>query len=411
MGKILKFFLILTILLFSYSVFSESEVTTSFSFETSFEEEDFLKLGKKFALNAGLGTVAYSYYNEKTGKRETEYLPKITAYPTLQIPPLSVGLEVSYLIAEKEKKEKLKDTGKNPVIFKYLQYDKKPVYARWGVLDHITLGHGFIMNNYSTSTTYRSTVYTNKDKGVRVKYTPEKFGIDVVSTQTHVYGVRVHSKITEKITLGATYVTDGDETEDITVYGLDAEMPVFSKMSAYLDWAKIEDAGQGFVVGTRASLGKKISWINEYRSVDEDFKPGIFDAHYETDVAIKKETGQKLTIPKTKNDNGFLSQLNIDIIEQLKATISYEDYNKSEPRIIGIAKFAVPSPGLPGNIRGYISYEQKNLREKGVDPKYGIVKGELATPVSKNLDMVVNYTQTYQPEKLTSVHYSFRFKF
>jgi hypothetical protein len=411
MKKFFSFVFLFLLLLFSVAVVAEEEVKTTFSFETSFEEEDLLKLGKKFALNAGLGTVAYSYI--ENGERKTEYLPRITAYPTFKMEPISVGLELNYLVADKDTKKKLNETGKNPLIFKYLQYDKSPIYVRIGNLDHITLGHGFIMNNYSTTSTYKSAVYTNKDKGVRAKYTPEEFGVDVVSTQTHVYGIRAYTKVLDKITVGATYVTDGDKTEDVTIYGLDAGMPIFSKMDAYIDWAKIENFGQGFAIGTKANLTEKISWINEYRNMEKDFAPGFFDAHYETNVILAKEENSKVTdsLKDLKNNNGFLSQLNIDLIQQLKASVSYEDYDESEPRLIGIAKFAFPSPGLPGDVKGYISYEQKNLREKGISPKYGIVKGELATPVSKNLDMVVNYTQVYQPEKITSVNYSFRFKF
>lgn len=391
-----------------------TETTTTLSFEGDLEEE----AGKKLLLNAGLGMVSYLYKDPTTGESKTENLLKISACPTYKVGPLSAGLEVNYLVAEKEKRQKLGDTGKNPVIVRFVQYQKEPYFARWGILERVTLGNGMIMNNYSTAATRTSSVHTNKDKGVMLGYKATisdiEYSLHLLGTQTHVYGGRLSEKFPSKLTLGQTLVTDRDSGGNLTVFGLDAKMPVLPKMDAYLDFAKINKQGSGFALGTIWKGTDKITWRNEFRSFGSDFAPGIFDSHYETNVL----TG---TLPTTspQSKNGFLSKLSLDLAQQLKASIAYENYRKVEPRLIGEAVFNLSSEQGGGNLRnlrGKVTYEQQNFRGKA-DPQKAIIKGEILTSLSKTTNLVINYTKFYDhnnldangdPRPVESVNYGIR---
>ena len=109
----------------------------------------------------------------------------------------------------------------------------------------------------------------------------------------------------------------------------------------------------------------------------------------------------------------------------LKASISYEDYEKVSPRLIAIAsgeykpkgKEADSSSGFT-NIKFSGSFEQKNFSISKVDAKENqVLKWTIATDLNKYTELVVTTTQTYQPDtttgdlkKITSTNYGIQFK-
>lgn len=375
---------------------------------------------KKFSLQGALGMV-----NCKTDKG-TETLPKISASPDLNLGPISIGLDIEYIVAKK-KKEILAgtDSGKNPIIVRFVEYNKDPLSARWGVLEKIKLGKGLIMNNYTTAATVKSAAFTNKDKGIKVGYKGDKYGATVLTTPSHVYGARLTYNLNPKLILGTTLVTDPDKTDDVSAYGVDVTVPLIKRFEVYSELATLQDKNvskTGFNIGADFGLPSlKVMWKNEFRSFQEGFVPTPFDAHYEVASLDRKASGLHFVLPATTNiKNGFLSKLDFGLLEQyVKASIAYEDYKKAEPRLIGEANFDLSSltkeikqPGIPSNIKGTITYEEQNVRP-GTAGKNGIIKAKITgNVVPKYVDVVINYLKSYQSgTSITSTTYDFVYKF
>lgn len=404
-----KIMLVAMMLLISSISLYCQEVKTDFSFEGNPLDA----VGKKFALNAGLGMVNY-----KNAQGQSESLPKLQLQPTLRLGPITTGLDVELLIASKDKKKIIQDSGKNPVIVRFVEYNKDPLSARWGTLERITLGRGLIMNNYSSATSAKSSVFTNKDKGVKVSYKKDEYGITALATPSHIYGVRGYYKAAPKLTVGGTVVMDGDKKDDISAYGLDITVPLMSKVDFYTEVAtlKIEDENKsGFTSGVYLNLiENKLGWKNEFRNFADGFVPGYFDAHYETYSLF----GGRTQAPQSKN--GFLSRIDIALIEQVKMFAAYEKYKNAEPRLVAEAQIDLTNLSGEGGksplppVKGIISYQQENFRVKDDPNKNAIIKGTLSVGLQKNIDLVVGYLRTYdllQDKPITSTTYNVKYKF
>lgn len=369
--------------------------------------------GKMFKLNAGIGFLNYNYKDPVTGQDQKETLAELNAYPTLHFEPVTVGLEVHALLASAEKKRKLNLTGKNPVILNFVEVKKDPFLVRWGALSGVTLGYGLIMNNYSTTATNVSSVFTNKDKATLLQYTGQMWGGTFLGTQTHVYAGRVYyhvpSLLKRGVTFGLTYAQDGDEVDDVKSWGLDAAMPLVPKMTLYGQYAQMSDS---FDENPKAiSLGAdwiagKFSWRNEYRRFGDNFKPGLFDSHYEINSLQNRITATKYRLATGKaTGNGFYSRFLADISKQFKASAAYEKYAGMEPRFIAeaVADLRDETKGM-GSIYLKASYEQKNFRFTNIDPALGVIRALGSSMLNENIEFRVYYTKLYEYNNAAKEH-------
>lgn len=383
---------------------------SSFNIDGLVKPEDLA--GKMFNLNAGLGMINYNYKDPVTGADQKETLAQFNAYPTLHFEPVTVGLEVHALLASAEKKKKLNVTGKNPVILKFVEIKHDPLLLRWGSLSGVTLGYGFIMNNYTTTSTQASSVFTNKDKATLFSYTGDSWGGTFLGTQTHVYAGRVYyhmpTLLKRGATFGFTYARDGDVVDNIKAFGFDASMPIVSKLVAYGQYARLSDgvggSGQGLSLGADATW-EKISWRNEYRKFGDSFVPGIFDSHYEVNSLKNRMTASPYALKGVQSNNGFYSRLFADLAKQFKASLMYEKYSKTEPRLIAeaVADLRDETKGM-GSIYAKISYEQKNFRVTNVDPALGVVKALGSSSLNNYTEFVVYYTKLYEYDQTSGQH-------
>ncbi|PIU68088.1 MAG: hypothetical protein COS84_01880 [Armatimonadetes bacterium CG07_land_8_20_14_0_80_40_9] len=408
--------LITFVLLVAFSTWAnaDTEETTTFSIEAN----EVKALGERnYALNAGLGFV--NYYNQGEGKYET--ILKINATPVLRAGPLSAGLGVNYLVTSKDKRRELGETGKNPVILRFVQYEKKPWQARWGILEGVSLANGLIMAGYTTASTQESSVFTNKDKGGLLAYSGSS-GITALGTQSHLYAGRVYHRFSS-FTLGCSYAQDSDEKDDVTAYGADLKIPLTSKFALCLEGAKVKVGdgskidGKGFSAAANLSLGK-LAWGNQYVNFDEKFLPGIFNAHYEIDSQARKVGGAWLdgVAPPAGKKKGFISQLTLIPIEQLRLSATYKDYEGYQPCLIGEATFGLggkEGEGYFGNLTGRLSYEQRNFRILETTSKDAVITAEVATSVSKNTDIIVRYKKVYTEtgKPVSTINYEYKLKF
>ncbi len=417
-----KIVLVAVMLLISSISLYCQEVKTEFSFEGNPLDA----VGKKFNLNAGMGMVNY-----KNALGQSESFPKLQAQPTLRLSPITIGLDVELLLASKDKKKIIQDSGKNPVIVRFVEYNKTPLSARWGTLERITLGRGLIMNNYSSATSAKSSVFTNKDKGVKVSYKKDEYGITALGTSSKVYGVRGQYKVAPRLTVGGTVVMDGDKKDDVSAYGLDVTVPLISKVDFYSEVAVLNATESGTTKKVSKSgwtsgvyvdvIENKLTWKNEFRNFGNGFVPGVFDGHYEINSLNKTPTTPFTIDPTTNSKNGFLSRINIALIDQLKVYAAYEKYKNTEPRLVAEAKVDLTNlSGVEGGksplpAKGIISYQQENFRLKN-NPKNAIIKGTLSVGLQKNIDLVVGYLKTYQDtagvfNPITSTTYNIKYKF
>ncbi len=389
---------------------SSMDVST-FNIEGMINPEDLA--GKMFQLNAGVGLLNYNYKDPVTGQDQKETIAELNAYPTLHFEPVTVGLEVHALLASAEKKKKLNLTGKNPVILNFVEVKKYPFLVRWGALSGVTLGYGLIMNNYSTTPTQASAVFTNKDKGTLFQYTGQLWGGAFLGTQTHVYAGRVYyhmpTLLKRGVTFGLTYAQDGDEVDDLKAWGLDAAMPLVPKMTLYGQYAQLTD---GFGNDSKAIsfgadwLAGKFSWRNEYRKFGDSFKPGIFDSHYEVNSLQNRLTATKYRLATGNvSNNGFYSRLMADLAKQFKASAAYEKYSDMEPRFIAEAMVDLrdETKGM-GSIYAKASYEQKNFRFTNLDPALGVVRAFGSSMLNENIEFRVNYTKLYEYDNAAGKH-------
>ncbi len=400
------------------TVSSSGKDVTSYSIDGQINPEDIVKKlplskgGVTYALNAGVGLVSYNYKDPVTGQDQKITMTQFNAYPTLHLNPVTVGLEVHALLDSAEKKKKLNLTGKNPVVLNFVEIKKDPFLLRWGSLSGVTLGYGFIMNNYTTTSTQESSVFTNKDKATLFSYAGNVYGGTFVGTQTHVYAGRVYyslpTLLKRGVTFGLTYAKDGDQVDNISAFGLDAAMPIVSSLIGYGQYAKLTDgsggSGQGISLGADGTWGK-ISWRNEYRKFGDSFVPGLFDSHYEVNSLQNRLTATQFRLPVTKSNTGFYSRLLADIAKQFKASLAYEKYSGTEPRFIAeaVADLREETKGK-GSIYAKVSYEQKNFRLTNLDPALGVVKAMGSSMLSENIEFRAYYTKLYEYDSAANTH-------
>lgn len=381
-------------------------------------EEEMAEKAFNMTLGAGMSGVSY-----KALTGETLTLPTLKASPVFGIPPVKVGIDVNYVIADKTDKDKLGDTGKNPVVLSWVEYEREPLKARWGVLQNMTLGHGLVMNNYTSASTQESALWTNKDKGAYVTYKPEgeMWGGTLMGTYSGVWGLRgVYDvpSVREGFEIGATYVTDNDDHDDVSVTGLDLKFPLFAKVDLIAEYADVSSGGSGLLTGFDLGLGENLKWTTQYRDFDRDFIPSFFDAHYEIDSSCREANlaGCGTIVLPTTDQNGFFSKLYGKLGDPLGFSVSYEKYDKTEPRLIGVASIDLSKGGEAtgyGAIKGSLMAEQKNFRLTSASDKNTVITGTASMPVSEYLSLLVTYKRLYQPDTtgtlrpVTSLDYGF----
>ncbi|MDI6735947.1 MAG: hypothetical protein QME42_07125 [bacterium] len=183
-------------------------------------------------------------------------------------------------------------------IINYIRFADKgnsPLYLRLGKLSQATLGHGFIVDRYSN----RGTDIVKDALGSVLNIKLESTGLETLVndvTDPRVCGARIYFKplknidipLINKIILGATYVQDSEpqsgNKDNLTVKGIDLELPIYKWLSFHTDYARISDYGHGVALGLSGNIGQGFSSLafkTELRDLGADFIPGIFNSLYE----------------------------------------------------------------------------------------------------------------------------------
>ena len=313
------------------------------------------------------------------------------AQPDISLPgKLGFGLDLVVLIGEKDGKVSiLAEDGEAWDSFstymraiRYVRYGlpSDPLYLRYGELDLVTIGHGFIMSGYS-----------NHDRrGLRLNLAlpSNKIGMEAVVNNLatpSIFGGRLFAQPLKKengafwrsLEFGITYLTDIEpltlqeddnleentkgivsevNTKPLQAIGLDIGIPIFKngliRSDIYSDLALLnmaqsssgeidfETTTNGIASGIRFLLPKTI-FKTEYRIFMEGFTPTIFDYTYEVNKGLISDTiNSNLPNFEGKEDEsnglslrGFYSMLLVQPLKNVSFLGTVENYSHTEPKM------------------------------------------------------------------------------
>ena len=215
---------------------------------------------------------------------------------------------------------------------RYVRYGYKgnPVYVRLGSLVGATLGHGFLMWQYSNEA-----IYDNRRFGAVLDLDFDHVGIETgVSDLGNVdlFGGRLYFRplfstdipILSNMEFGGSAVTDQnpdhnkETNDDITVWGLDVGFPLIKsevfKTVLYFDYAKFIDFGEGKTAGINVGFPNISGIFNldikfERRWLGDQFIPSYFNTLYELERNLPNGLDKKSRLAQTKKSKGYFGLL------------------------------------------------------------------------------------------------------
>ena len=279
---------------------------------------------------------------------------------------------------------------------RYVRYGhlSESFYARFGELDYVTIGYGFIMSAYS-----------NHDRrGLRLNFSNDtkKFGVETVINNVSnptVFGGRTYIRLLQKeeessllrqLEFGGTYLTDidptsADDDEDpLVALGVDVGLPVIHNRLmrvdvydevAFLNTKAKEDVSDEIALARGNAIGIGLSIFQalfkvEYRTFGEGFRPTIFDYTYD---AAKGTVPDFLGMDADTNADGpgrgYFSLLAWRPNPMVHLLGTFEDYNTTEPKLY----LGVTESGLVEKMSFRAFYVKRNIGEP--DPDYPDVLG------------------------------------
>lgn len=213
--------------------------------------------------------------------------------------------------------------------FLYIRYGERnrdPLYLKFGSIDDLTLGDGFIMNEYSNMKFMPETRIFGMDVGVDGSLFDFPYaGFELLTGNLacfDVIGGRVFARpllmlstpIVKNLQVGVSAVFDKDPYKYSTggtgtagtvgVYGVDAMLPILTgkifPLAAYADlaWEPLSSTmGSALGVGGRAF--SFLSYGAQIRVLEDGFIPSYFDANYDLYRAVKYDYSSAYTTSGT----------------------------------------------------------------------------------------------------------------
>ena len=325
--------------------------------------------------------------------------------PEVDLGKVGFGLDVVLLynpFADEEERSILAEDGETwddistlLRTVRYLRYGhpSDSFYTRFGELDYVTIGHGFIMSGYS-----------NHDRrGLRLNLSTKtkKVGIETVINNLGdptVFGGRLYVRPLQKeeggipllnsLEFGGTYLMDINpnqipddaempETIDedpLMALGADVGFPLIHNKSLRLDIyndvaflnTKLSEAKPGqpeTAMGNATGIGLSLSqalFKVEYRIFGEGFYPTIFDYTYDAAkgvgpdfLGLDEENGEDQT------RRGYFSMIAVRALPQVDFIATFEDYTTAEPKLyVGITE-----SGISDRLSFRAFYVKRNIGE------------------------------------------------
>lgn len=316
---------------------------------------------------------------------------------------------------------------------RYVRYGLKkrdPFYTRAGALESARLGHGLIMNYYNNTL-----IYDERKVGLELDYDFGIGGFELVNSsfgRREVMGGRIFYRplqlltempIIKNFALGATLVRDDDPdsyrgTDDgVSVYGLDAELPIIknklTELKLYADLAKIQDFGSGQAAGVELNIFG-ISGLFDFgaqlerRFLGAEFLPAYFGPFYELERTSFQNPATGQAVPKRQyldNQNqstrGTFGLLYGQVLNSLRLVGTFERRD-GKPKS-GIMHIEATLPETIPKVAFRASYDDKNIDNFGDVFKFDenaaarVGIGYRMDPLILYIDYI--YTFRYDPNK------------
>jgi hypothetical protein len=325
----------------------------------------------------------------------------------------------------------------------YVRYGQKndPLFALVGGIKGYSLGHGFILNNYTNMLNYPSI----RKKGLILEVDFGRFGLNSIVSDIEEYpviGGRLFFRplysagipIFKNLAIGVCGAMDknpdkydGTEDDGVLFYGADAELPILNILpvtaSIYFDYAVndlgssydfLEDGGTGNTIGIGGSVLSKVKYAFEYRKMDNNFISGYFDTYYEVNREFKP---LGIGVSKDPKREGPVFMLGFDLLNKLSVSVNYQDYNidalNKYPYFHG--NLNVDPSLLMDKITLSVSYDNQNVNSlKDLTELDGaIMTTEVGYKVAKSVTLFVIQKQTFDESggstKSTSMRTQFSF--
>jgi len=330
--------------------------------------------------------------------------------PDFKVGPWGLGLNINLPVGTE------RPIGYESLVFRYAEYDDGKKGLRYGILSHVTFGHGLLVNNYSTRIVGPIDPNNNQN-GLKGYVVAERAGIEFLSTWSHVYAIRITEKVKPWLTLGQTYVSDADGTrikepdgtdkyfEPVSAVAADASVPLPLKAIGYAEAAKIFRYGKGFAYGLKWGLEDGpffIAFDAGYRFLENNFVPGYFNAEYGSnpvDLASYEATGE------TKD--GYAVEFVGRFADLVKLNSVYESYKGSNNSINAAAAAELGPLALSAYMDqpNFVDFRSLTLEEGA------IVGGTMGYKVNPFTTLLVHYKKAYDPvagEVIESQYYEAR---
>ncbi|MDI6794654.1 MAG: hypothetical protein QME81_17595 [bacterium] len=350
---------------------------------------------------------------------------ELSLYPELRLGQLALGFDVTLHWRDgegilKEDWDELDDLANALRYLRYAYSGARPLHFKLGALDSATLGHGFILGNYSNR---RKAEYYKRILGAKTEINLERIGVEAIMGdlfKDRIYGGRVYLRplrdmklpLINRLTIGATYVTDthpgegsdSDETQALTAYGLDITLPVIERLlEFYLDLAKIKDHGDGVGIGMGGNYGLNLlplswNWKIELRNIAGDFIPTVFDAHYE----VRRPIDWSGFDPDDRL-KGPYAEVSLNISDIFTLAGAFEKYEGLDPNLHAELSLSESffSSLLSRRASASVSLDQRNtdrlfpLRKKSGT----VITARASCQLSGGVDLVYSLRETYDEEE------------
>ncbi len=302
-------------------------------------------------------------------------------------------------------------------MFKYVRYGHKgeDIYMKVGIINEASLGHGFLVRRYSN---VGIDVYTRRF-GTEFDLNFGSFGLETITNDVawERFGAgRVYMNLVPKfLQVGVTGVYDANPAKDklkspgipynstdpqaapLTVYGADAGISLintdFFSVLVYGDWAKYKDHGEGMALPGVAGKLAVFDYRAEYRIMDADFLPNLFDQLYEdTRPAIFTNFS---TYGNGQKKKGAYGELTCHFGTMLSLTGAYEKFDGLNPYVR--AEVVYKGNLIPKVSLAAIGFEQSNAGIVTLKDPSAVAYAKVGVDFAPGVVMVFIVKQTYDP--------------
>ncbi len=343
-----------------------------------------------------------------------------TLAPDFAFGKFGMGIYLQFLLDNnnqwKLREDEYDDGPKILRAIRYIRYGQKydPYYMRVGMIERATLASGYLVWNYSNSSSY-----DQRKIGLEADLDFGRFGFESLWSSvgtSNLRGANLYVRpfrffetavpLLQRIKINTTFVRDSkvnadptrDSTTSLSAYSIGADFRWLDakllKSSLYADYAKFNDFGSGKVVGVNLIFPEFVGLFGlaaryERRFNGAQFIPNLFGPLYELDrnlnIFAKLRAAEKT--------EGYFGELTGHVIKRILLTGSYQRLNGIEQS--GILHLEASAPNLVPKfeLRGY--YDKAGIGSFK-DARTLDINSVLTAEISYQLNRFLLFTTIYR---------------